>query len=230
LNTVHGWKCYFGGHTRGLHSTAAGALKSICSEPTGVSPWSWTARNDPIAYRRDPWKHQLLQENGYFVWRFLAEDVGRELDRVLDAILRALSRGTSARTPAMPLTVFRRPPELYGNKQTTSCPPACEMALSNVTRRPPCRRARPSRYRSVICLPVVAERTSTTVAGEAASGQKTHSRLAAVSMRIWSAARSGGHGPPGSCAQTRMTPSSLTTHVAQPRNAPSVVNQFSAAR
>jgi very-short-patch-repair endonuclease len=33
---------------------------------------------DPIAYRRDRWKDQLLQESGYLVLRFLAEDVGRE--------------------------------------------------------------------------------------------------------------------------------------------------------
>jgi superfamily II DNA or RNA helicase/very-short-patch-repair endonuclease len=44
------------------------------------------------AYRRDRRKDQLLQENGYFVLRFLAEDVGKDLDRVLDAILRALGR------------------------------------------------------------------------------------------------------------------------------------------
>jgi len=47
---------------------------------------------DPIAYRRDRRKDQLLQENGYLVLRFLAEDVGKELDAVLDAILRAMSR------------------------------------------------------------------------------------------------------------------------------------------
>lgn len=46
---------------------------------------------DPVAYRRDRRKDQLLQENGYFVLRFLAEDVGKELDAVLDAILRSLS-------------------------------------------------------------------------------------------------------------------------------------------
>ena len=50
---------------------------------------------DPVAYRRDRRKDQLLQENGYFVLRFLAEDVGKELDAVLDAILRSLSRRTS---------------------------------------------------------------------------------------------------------------------------------------
>ncbi len=43
------------------------------------------------AYRRDRRKDLLLQEHGYFVLRFLAEDVGKQLDAVLDAILRALS-------------------------------------------------------------------------------------------------------------------------------------------
>ena len=47
---------------------------------------------DADAYRRDRRKDHLLQENGYFVLRFLAEDVGKDLDRVLDAILRALGR------------------------------------------------------------------------------------------------------------------------------------------
>ena len=42
------------------------------------------------AYRRDRRKDQLLQENGYFVLRFLAEDVGRNLDTVLDTIQRTL--------------------------------------------------------------------------------------------------------------------------------------------
>ena len=46
---------------------------------------------DAAAYRRDRRKDQLLQENGYFVLRFLAEDVGKELDTVLDAILRSLA-------------------------------------------------------------------------------------------------------------------------------------------
>jgi superfamily II DNA or RNA helicase/very-short-patch-repair endonuclease len=47
---------------------------------------------DPVAYRRDRRKDQLLQENDYFVLRFLAEDVGKDLDLVLDAVLRALGR------------------------------------------------------------------------------------------------------------------------------------------
>lgn len=42
------------------------------------------------AYRLDRRKDQLLQENGYFVLRFLAEDVGKNLDLVLDTIQRAL--------------------------------------------------------------------------------------------------------------------------------------------
>ncbi len=46
---------------------------------------------DANAYRRDRRKDALLQENGYFVLRFLAEDVGKRLDEVLDAILRTLS-------------------------------------------------------------------------------------------------------------------------------------------
>jgi very-short-patch-repair endonuclease len=53
---------------------------------------------DPEAYRRDRRKDQLLQGNGYFVLRFLAEDVGKCLDQVLDTILRTMSgrRGTNA--------------------------------------------------------------------------------------------------------------------------------------
>jgi very-short-patch-repair endonuclease len=61
---------------------------------------------DPIAYRRDRRKDLLLQENGYLVLRFLAEDVGKELEMVLDAIVRALSqRGTIA--PAARLNFIR---------------------------------------------------------------------------------------------------------------------------
>ncbi|HUE85808.1 MAG TPA: DEAD/DEAH box helicase family protein [Vicinamibacterales bacterium] len=63
---------------------------------------------DPVAYRRDRRKDQLLQENGYLVLRFLAEDVGRELDLVLDAILRALSHRESAMPTTAPLTFVRR--------------------------------------------------------------------------------------------------------------------------
>jgi len=43
------------------------------------------------AYRRDRRNDALLQQQGYFVLRFLAEDAGRRLDDVLDAILAALA-------------------------------------------------------------------------------------------------------------------------------------------
>ncbi len=62
---------------------------------------------DPVAYRRDRRKDQLLQENGYLVLRFLAEDVGKELDLVLDAILRALSRRQVGRSANRVLSVSR---------------------------------------------------------------------------------------------------------------------------
>jgi len=42
------------------------------------------------AYRRDRRKDALLQQNGYLVLRFLAEDVGKQLDHVLDEILGSL--------------------------------------------------------------------------------------------------------------------------------------------
>jgi superfamily II DNA or RNA helicase/very-short-patch-repair endonuclease len=61
---------------------------------------------DRVAYRRDRRKDQLLQESGYLVLRFLAEDLGRDLDTVLDAILRALSHRASAGT-SVPLHFVR---------------------------------------------------------------------------------------------------------------------------
>ncbi len=50
------------------------------------------------AYRRDRRKDALLQENGYTVLRFLAEDVGKRLDDVLDSILRVLSKHLENKT------------------------------------------------------------------------------------------------------------------------------------
>ena len=50
----------------------------------------------------------MLQENGYLVLRFLAEDVGKKLDLVLDAILRALSHRQSTVPPTALLTLARR--------------------------------------------------------------------------------------------------------------------------
>jgi very-short-patch-repair endonuclease len=65
---------------------------------------------DATAYRRDRRKDQVLQENGYFVLRFLADDVGKELDAVLDAILRVLSRRTNTPLTTRPLTFMRGAP------------------------------------------------------------------------------------------------------------------------
>jgi len=62
---------------------------------------------DPVAYRRDRRKDQFLQENGYFVLRFLAEDVGKELDAVLDAILKVLARRRQSAARAEPLKFVR---------------------------------------------------------------------------------------------------------------------------
>jgi very-short-patch-repair endonuclease len=46
---------------------------------------------DAEAYRRDRRKDALLQEHGYFVLRFLAEDLSQRLDHVLDTIIAALA-------------------------------------------------------------------------------------------------------------------------------------------
>jgi very-short-patch-repair endonuclease len=60
--------------------------------------------SDADAYRRDRRKDALLQENGYFVIRFLAEDLAKNLNTVLDSVLRALvyceNRGVSPRPAA----------------------------------------------------------------------------------------------------------------------------------
>lgn len=47
---------------------------------------------DPEACRRDRRRDALLQQNGYFVPRFLAEDAGKRLDQLLDTIMAALVR------------------------------------------------------------------------------------------------------------------------------------------
>lgn len=84
----------------------------LCCEAAGVAVELDGAQHlsDPAAYRRDRRKDQLLQENGYVILRFLAEDVGKELDSVLDAILRSLGR--RERLHAGPiLQVLRRRPD-----------------------------------------------------------------------------------------------------------------------
>jgi very-short-patch-repair endonuclease len=47
---------------------------------------------DAEAYRRDRRKDALLQQHGYFVLRFLAEDAGKQLDHILDTIRATLVR------------------------------------------------------------------------------------------------------------------------------------------
>jgi very-short-patch-repair endonuclease len=50
---------------------------------------------DADAYRRDRRKDALLQQNGYFVLRFLAGDLGRNLDQILDTVLATLAHRRS---------------------------------------------------------------------------------------------------------------------------------------
>ena len=54
---------------------------------------------DAVAYRRDRRKDALLQAQGYFVLRFLADDLGKHLDMVLDTVLRTLV--SRSRPPAI---------------------------------------------------------------------------------------------------------------------------------
>jgi superfamily II DNA or RNA helicase/very-short-patch-repair endonuclease len=63
---------------------------------------------DPVAYRRDRRKDQLLQESGYLVLRFLAEDVGKELAVVLDAILRSLGHRRASNPATQTIAISRR--------------------------------------------------------------------------------------------------------------------------
>ena len=65
---------------------------------------------DPVACRRDRRKDQLLQENDYLILRFLAEDVGKELDLVLDTVLRGLGRRTPSSSVVRPVSISRRMP------------------------------------------------------------------------------------------------------------------------
>lgn len=61
---------------------------------------------DLEAYRRDRLKDAQLQEHGYFILRFLAEDIGKQLDHVLDTILR--TQGHRKREPRIDLKPCNR--------------------------------------------------------------------------------------------------------------------------
>lgn len=63
---------------------------------------------DPVAYRRDRRKDRLLQENGYLVLRYLAEDVAKDLDSVLDGILRSLTSRRTSTVTTHAVTILRR--------------------------------------------------------------------------------------------------------------------------
>jgi very-short-patch-repair endonuclease len=64
---------------------------------------------DPVAYRRDRRKDQLLQENDYLVLRYLAEDLSKSLESVLDGVLRALSvRRKATAAVTIPMTAVHR--------------------------------------------------------------------------------------------------------------------------
>jgi very-short-patch-repair endonuclease len=69
-----------------------GATQKLVIELDGAQHLS-----DAEAYRRDRRKDRLLQQHGYFVLRFLAEDVGKHLDLVLDTILATLAHRDNAR-------------------------------------------------------------------------------------------------------------------------------------
>ena len=60
-----------------------------------------------MAYRRARRRDQLLQENGYLVLRYLAEDLAKELESVLDGILRSLSARRKPGSMAIPITILR---------------------------------------------------------------------------------------------------------------------------
>jgi very-short-patch-repair endonuclease len=55
---------------------------------------------DAAVYRRDRRKDALLQSHGYLVLRFLADDLGKELEAVLDAVLRVMARRVSSQVMA----------------------------------------------------------------------------------------------------------------------------------
>jgi len=70
----------------------------LCADARVVVELDGPQHLDVDAYRRDRRKDTLLQENGYFVLRFLAEDVGKRLNEVLDTVLRALAHRRGRQT------------------------------------------------------------------------------------------------------------------------------------
>ena len=89
----------FGGALRPDQNAAAKALMAhdtgvlaaaTAFGKTVVAAWL-IARRGVNTYRRDRRKDALLQENGYLVLRFLAEDLATPLDAVLDQVERALA-------------------------------------------------------------------------------------------------------------------------------------------
>jgi hypothetical protein len=71
---------------------------------------------DVVAYRRDRRKDRLLQEHGYLVLRFLAEDLAKELDVVLDALLGVVSKRRRAQKgPGKPAELVARKRQEEGN-------------------------------------------------------------------------------------------------------------------
>lgn len=77
---------------RGTIAQYVGRLHRLHDLKKEVQVYDYADLGDAKAYRSDRRKDVLLQENGYMVLRFLAEDVGKHLDDILDSILRALSR------------------------------------------------------------------------------------------------------------------------------------------
>ena len=72
---------------RGLVDRVSAALVKLAVEIDGSRHF-----DDKNAYRRDRRKDELLQGEGYFVLRFLAEDVMSDLGNVIDRIVRHLPK------------------------------------------------------------------------------------------------------------------------------------------
>jgi Protein of unknown function (DUF559) len=70
----------------------SGKIQTHCNLLLHLKQKVATVVGNADAYRRDRRKDALLQQHGYFVLRFLAEDAGKQLDCVLDAVLAALAR------------------------------------------------------------------------------------------------------------------------------------------